>query len=182
MSDYNSNLFGQLRVDQITLLTDASYINGLGGIQLGIGAALAPNSGAPGFVGVGNSDLTAIWMGVEAGESRVFLGWGNADGTKEYGFLNDQSDQTFELVKMFNSADDRPFTFELTNGSFIMEGNLNQTSTANQVSLSGKDVSVSNARSLSIGTEEAVATAIAVASTHSLKVTINGTEYRILLA
>jgi len=68
-----------------------------------------------------------------------------------------------------------------SSGTVEMNSNATLTSTADLVQLGAYDIAAGE-RTLAISTEKAVASDIAVASTHSLTVNINGTNYRILLA
>lgn len=115
-----------------------------------------------------------------------------------FGRINLIGDETFgtALYVRFNGTDHTRFNQSATDSNRYLHstgffsttqymranGNADPGATADSVKIGGIDLaSTDGRRSLAIRTEEAVAVNVAVASTHSLTVMINGVEYKIPL-
>lgn len=96
--------------------------------------------------------------------------WDGGDGTGNIGQSTSKRPGSIYAFTRLSSA-----------GTVEMTSNATLTSTADLVQLGAYDIAAGE-RTLAISTEKAVAVDAAVASTHSLTVNINGTNYRILLA
>ena len=146
-----------------------SVISGAGLGNLG-GGALAITGGAGGATGAGASvTVTSGIGGATSGNSGALV---LATGTVTSGTVGSIGFSPGGV----SAATITSTGLNISNGTGSQAGGV-----ADTVSLGAYDLSAGNA-TLAIGTETAVAVDVALASTHSLTIRINGTSYRVLLA